>query len=327
MELLALPLRAFTDSGNRLHLAYLGSAALIALVVAAWRVRSVSARKVLAEASPPGTWTHASAVLDYRWFIVSRIIVAVLSVGVVAAFGLTAPPVTALLEHVGPGGFVGDGWPVTLAVTAIVLISFDAGIYVGHRLFHEVPALWEFHKVHHSAQVLNPFTLYRLHPVDELGTGLIAVLLQGFVLGGVQWAVGGLPTATIWGVNALTFGFYLVGYNLRHSPMWVGYGPRVSRWLISPAMHQIHHSSAPEHYDTNYGLSLAVWDRLGHTLVVPTERLHLTFGLGEEEDRAFSSVTKLLTVPVVRLVGRIRDDRVATADEGDRDGEPSLLPT
>jgi len=29
-----------------------------------------------------------------------------------------------------------------------------------------VPFLWEFHKVHHSANVLTPITAFRVHPVD-----------------------------------------------------------------------------------------------------------------------------------------------------------------
>lgn len=307
MDLLTLPLRVFTDTSNRLFLGYLVAALVIAGVVAAVRLRTASPREVAQEMSPAGTWTHPSARLDYRWFVISRIVVAVLSVGLVGAFGVTAPPVRAVLETISPGQFVPEGWWVTAAVTVIVLVTFDAGVYVGHRLFHRVPALWEFHKVHHSAQVLNPFTLYRLHPVDELGTGLIAAGLQGVVLGAVQWAVGGLPMATVWGLNAATFLFYLFGYNLRHSPMWVSYGPRVSRLLISPAMHQIHHSTDPDHFDRNFGLALSIWDRLGGTLVIPTERLQLTFGLGEEEDRAFSSVRALLVLPVERLVSRLSD--------------------
>jgi sterol desaturase/sphingolipid hydroxylase (fatty acid hydroxylase superfamily) len=31
---------------------------------------------------------------------------------------------------------------------------------------HRIPVLWEFHKVHHSAEVLTPISLYRAHPVD-----------------------------------------------------------------------------------------------------------------------------------------------------------------
>ena len=31
---------------------------------------------------------------------------------------------------------------------------------------HRVPALWEFHKVHHSAEVLTPLTEWRQHPLE-----------------------------------------------------------------------------------------------------------------------------------------------------------------
>src|ERR1039458_8498353 len=36
----------------------------------------------------------------------------------------------------------------------------------GLGLFHAIPALWEFHKVHHSAEVLTPLTEMRTHPVE-----------------------------------------------------------------------------------------------------------------------------------------------------------------
>ena len=33
-------------------------------------------------------------------------------------------------------------------------------------LFHKIPALWEFHKVHHSAEVMTTLTELRQHPVE-----------------------------------------------------------------------------------------------------------------------------------------------------------------
>nr|WP_216092588.1 sterol desaturase family protein [Candidatus Marithrix sp. Canyon 246] len=45
--------------------------------------------------------------------------------------------------------------------TLSLFIFSDLTRYLLHRLLHSIPILWEFHKVHHSAKVLNPFTFYR----------------------------------------------------------------------------------------------------------------------------------------------------------------------
>ena len=46
---------------------------------------------------------------------------------------------------------------------------------------HRIPALWEFHKVHHSAEVLTPITFYRSHPVDMLVQTVAEALASGIV--------------------------------------------------------------------------------------------------------------------------------------------------
>ena len=45
--------------------------------------------------------------------------------------------------------------------------------------FHKIPALWEFHKVHHSAEVMTPLTELRQHPVEII----VVVNLIGLATG------------------------------------------------------------------------------------------------------------------------------------------------
>ena len=65
-----------------------------------------------------------------------------------------------------------------LLFTFTMLIVYDFANYSFHVLQHRVPLLWEFHKVHHSAEVLVGVTKDRVHPVDEIlsrwWTGLIS---------------------------------------------------------------------------------------------------------------------------------------------------------
>ena len=87
---------------------------------------------------------------------------------------------------------------------------------------------------------------------------------------------------TIAGANIFLFVFNVCGGVLRHSPFWISFGPNVERWLISPAMHQIHHSEKLAHFDRNLGGSLAIWDRMFGTLYIPKAGEVESFGIGAE---------------------------------------------
>jgi sterol desaturase/sphingolipid hydroxylase (fatty acid hydroxylase superfamily) len=50
-------------------------------------------------------------------------------------------------------------------VTVMLFLAYELGYWFNHWLSHKVPLLWEFHKVHHNAEVLTPLTNFRVHPV------------------------------------------------------------------------------------------------------------------------------------------------------------------
>ena len=106
----------------------------------------------------------------------------------------------------------------------------------------------------------------------------------------------------IFGINAGLLIFYVAGYNLRHSHIWLSYSPALSHLLISPAQHQIHHSLNPKHYDKNFGFIFAFWDWSAKTLYVPREREELSFGLSGGEHREFDGLIALYLRPVLRLL-------------------------
>ena len=98
----------------------------------------------------------------------------------------------------------------------------DLGLFLAHYLQHGVPVLWGFHKVHHSAQVLTPFTAYRMHLVDDVLAMSLSGLFAGVVLGTFNFRQpGNAGAATILGLNAALFLYYAFGYNLRHSHVWL----------------------------------------------------------------------------------------------------------
>ncbi len=196
--------------------------------------------------------------------------------------------------------------------TLTAFVAEDLARFLAHRAMHRVPALWAFHRVHHCAEVLTPLTLYRTHPVEGALNGAAGALAVGLVTGVLAWVFG--PSLRAWqllGVDALGLLWVLSGANLRHSHVWLSYGPRVERWLLSPAQHQVHHSRDAAHADKNLGTALAVWDRLGGSLYVTHHHERLRFGLPEAEAPMPHTVPSMLLSPFATIFAQARRASVA----------------
>lgn len=259
--------------------------------------QSVSLRQFL---FPGSVYRHRSAVADYR-FVAFDLTFRWITYGPVLA-GVSYLSYTGtmkLREAFFPDLSLWLAAPLSPVVaTVIFVLVVDFGFYVGHYLAHKIHFFWVFHQIHHSAEVLTPITVYRVHPVDE---GL-AVLASGVVSGvfaTTYTATTGEPVeyVTVFGVNALTFAFYFFAYQLRHSHIWLSYGPLVSRILISPAQHQIHHSRETRHHDKNFGFMLAIWDGLFGTLYVPKSRETFELGVSGADPADFSTIPRLYFLP------------------------------
>ena len=127
-------------------------------------------RELLASLFPRRVCLHASALLDYRFVLVNYFVIALL----IAAMFLSAATTTgwivsALDLALGPNRSPATpGLAAGLVFTVAVFMAVDFGNFFAHWLQHKIPWLWEFHKIHHSAEVLTPVTALRVHPVGEL---------------------------------------------------------------------------------------------------------------------------------------------------------------
>jgi sterol desaturase/sphingolipid hydroxylase (fatty acid hydroxylase superfamily) len=300
---LGAPLLNLTDPLRRIYWLYLLSALVIAGVVFVYQRRTrgrVLLQGALAHLAPRQVFGHRSARLDYWFFYLNTVFF-----GLILAPLVAAPTVAAFVAHVLGGSAsaaasVGLGW--SLGLTIMTLLAMDLALYIGHYLQHRVPVLWEFHKVHHSAEVLTPITAFRVHPVDDLLTLSLTALFTGVVQGLFHVTVGtGIADMQVLGVNVLLFAWYIFGFHLRHSHVWLAYPAWLSHILVSPAQHQIHHSSAPRHFDRNMGFIFAFWDAIAGTLYVPKAREALTYGLYGEAPGQFGSVSALYLRPFFNL--------------------------
>jgi sterol desaturase/sphingolipid hydroxylase (fatty acid hydroxylase superfamily) len=256
------------------------------------------------------TWLGRSALNDYFVLFAGSVLqITLLSWAYVNAKPIAAW-VASLLHSIGVRGTETDGTAlgVALLLTVALFVVDDFMRYVIHLVMHRVPELWEYHKVHHSAEQLNFATAERFHPVETLLASAGVTVAVGLV-NGVFIALFGdhLTPVTIFGANAFLVLFNIAGGVLRHAPVWVSFGPRVERWVISPAMHQIHHSDNPKHYDSNMGGSLSVWDRMFGTIYYAKDPAEVTgYGIGPET-KDFRSLKTIYWRPLeqsVALLGK-----------------------
>jgi sterol desaturase/sphingolipid hydroxylase (fatty acid hydroxylase superfamily) len=103
--------------------------------------------------------------------------------------------------------------------TVAAILAYDFGAYLEHRMQHRIAWLWEFHKVHHSAEVLTPVTALRVHPVGDLfGSAVIAATLGATNGAFLYFYDGKIAALEVLGVNILLTLHYTIGaYHLQHS--------------------------------------------------------------------------------------------------------------
>jgi sterol desaturase/sphingolipid hydroxylase (fatty acid hydroxylase superfamily) len=192
-------------------------------------------------------------------------------------------------------------------LTLALFLAYELSYWLDHYLSHKVPFLWEFHKVHHSAEVLSPLTNFRVHPVDTLVFYNITALVMGATGGLVNYWLGKTTQQfTIANSNILTLIFFFLIGHLQHSHFWIAFTGLWGRLFLSPAHHQIHHSTNPMHFDKNLGLCLGIWDWLFGTLYVPgRKREKLSFGI-EPKSRHAHTVTGALITPLYKAFSHVK---------------------
>ena len=171
-------------------------------------------------------------------------------------------------------------WAWSMAAAALAFVAGDFFLYWTHRAFHRFRPLWALHRLHHSPPVLTPVTAFRFWPPEQ------AVHMLGFNLGvgialGLMFRMhgGAVPVTSYAGANIFLILWSLAFAHLRHSHVPMAFPRWLSHLLVSPHMHQAHHSVSARHHHRNYGTALAVWDWMFGTLYVPPTQERFRFGV------------------------------------------------
>lgn len=124
------------------------------------------------------------------------------------------------------------------------ILVYEFGHYWYHRAAHEFDWLWHAgHQMHHSAESLDAFGAYYLHPFDAFMFTTISSIVF-YPLLGLNVEAG------VIGALFLTFNAMFQHMSLR-TPRWLGY------LIQRPESHSLHHARGVHRY--NYS-DLPLWD-------------------------------------------------------------------
>ncbi len=300
------PFEMLIEPHRRIYWVHLAFALVFAAAVW-WRVRRRAGGSLWKYLFPRRVWLHRSSMFDLKWMFVRgalnpllwwplRLTAVQIALNEASwlRLHLGTPPWSSPLER---------GW-IIAAFTVLLFLCDDFTRYLLHLLMHRIPALWELHKVHHSAEVLTPLTLYRVHPIESALNNLRGVFTLGALSGLFVWAFPGrIRGWEILGVDALGMVWSALGSNLRHSMVWLTWTRPLEHIFLSPAQHQVHHGRAERYWDKNFGSALAIWDWLGGSLMIAshTEQPR-RFGLPTADRFAGRSLVGAVVLPMVAAV-------------------------
>lgn len=247
------------------------------------RTRAVRLKVLLRALLPSRIVRSASGRADIGWFLFGILFSAsALGWALWSSEWYAAQSLRGLHALLGPRApIAAPTWVAGTVMTLSLFVAYEFAYWLNHSLSHRIGWLWEFHKVHHTAESLTPLTNFRVHPVDTIIFFNMAAASGGLTMALILYGFGGNDSGfTIHGTNALIFLSTILFSYLQHSHLWISLPGRAGRWLLSPAHHQLHHSVEARHHNRNFGSTLALFDRLFGTLHLPTaKREKLRFGV------------------------------------------------
>jgi sterol desaturase/sphingolipid hydroxylase (fatty acid hydroxylase superfamily) len=134
------------------------------------------------------------------------------------------------------------------AAALLYFLVYDLAEYLFHRMQHRFAPLWAMHSMHHSDPNMSVLTTYRHFWADPILKSVTVWSAAAFIVSPTPMALAIYGAIGLWN--------FVVHSQLRFDlGRW--------SWLVNtPAYHRRHHSSLPEHYDSNFAAILPIWDVL-----------------------------------------------------------------
>lgn len=184
-------------------------------------------------------------------------------------------------------GLAGAQWLPVGAAIVVWMLTADLLSFFVHRLLHRVPALWRLHKVHHSDAGFDLTTQLRFHPLEA------AVTLGSQA--GLAWVLAPPAAAVLLFEAFRSASGFFTHANASFPPRWERW---VSRILITPDLHRVHHATDAADHDTNFGVVFSIWDGLAGTFRARSGPV--STGLAEVTPPDSARPMRLLLLPFLR---------------------------
>lgn len=180
-------------------------------------------------------------------------------------------------------------FPSPLWLNLLIIVPlFDLIIYWQHRLFHSLPLFWRLHKMHHQDIDLDVTSGTRFHPLEILLSALIKIACV-FIFGADLLSV--LVFEVLLNATAMfNHGNFLLPKSLNTFLL---------KFLVTPEMHKVHHSTNWQELNTNFGFNLPWWDYIFKTYCYKStkETTDMKLGLKEFREKKYSYLHWLLLLP------------------------------
>ena len=190
------------------------------------------------------------------------------------------------------------GWLVLFSATVIMLAE-DLIFYWVHRAQHRYEYLWAMHSFHHSDDDLNVTSSSRHYWIEKPFWVLVFYVPLGLVFR-ISPSV-----ATAYGFMFTFFAMF------PHMNIRLELGP-LTRLILGPQLHRIHHSIYREHFNTNFAGAFPIWDVVFGTYRAPGRGEFPPTGVPEMASRP--APLHAILWPLHTSVGRER----SFTDEGRR---------
>lgn len=172
--------------------------------------------------------------------------------------------------------------------TILSIVMLDLAIYWQHRLFHRIPLFWRLHRTHHTDIAYDVTTGVRFHPLEIVLSVTIKIALI-VMLGANIFAV------LIFEVSLNAFAIFNHA-NIKLSLQWDAF---IRKFIVTPDMHRVHHSTHPHEHHKNFGFTLSCWDYLfsSYRAQPQDNHQHMKIGLCYFRDQTELKLRSLLTQP------------------------------
>jgi sterol desaturase/sphingolipid hydroxylase (fatty acid hydroxylase superfamily) len=221
-----------------------------------------------------GKWPKNERNVDIACFVLPRLIIR----PAVAYFGLK------LLPQVLPAFKDEFSWVPFWWGCAIIAIADDLTQYWYHRLHHELPWLWRFHRTHHSASYMGMAMASRQNAIYSL------FFSQTYLTTALVYLGLGIPAVVVRGIkgsittlahSSIPWDKPFYKYKVLHPIAWV-----LERLISTPATHHAHHAATTDdgigHYKGNFGNMFFLWDVIFGTALI-TRKYPAVYGISHYE--------------------------------------------